>query len=257
MRRFCLIKEYPGSPKLGYISKQMVNYDKKYSHYVSSNWITPSEHPEFWEEVVEKDYEILQVSASDYNRGMKTGTIGRYWPQLDTPKSEYLKKYWTIHSIKRLSDGEVFTVGDYIDSTISDLGRKTELTGFKFFDNKLKVGLRHLGYYPLSTIVLPKKPLFTTEDGVDIFEGEYVTVYGISKYMTLHEYRKENVYPGIFTSDMLYFMSKEKAEEYLLFNKPCLSLEEVAIFYKQALSNKNNNSTGLINLVKEKLTLNK
>ena len=44
--KYILKKEYPGSPKLGNIIDNLEN-----------DWI--ENYPEFWEEVVEKDYEIL------------------------------------------------------------------------------------------------------------------------------------------------------------------------------------------------------
>lgn len=61
MKKYKLIKEYPGSPKLGteIINNENVNsahtLDK--THYYNGYKI--QEYPEFWEEVVEKDYEIL------------------------------------------------------------------------------------------------------------------------------------------------------------------------------------------------------
>ena len=84
MRKFKLIKEYPGSDHEGIIvllktpnglyEGYQYNY---YSKHVETN-------PEYWEEVVEKDYEVL---------------ISKIVPQ-------------EILSVKRLSDGEIFTVGD-------------------------------------------------------------------------------------------------------------------------------------------------
>jgi hypothetical protein len=86
MKTYKLIKEYPNSPKLGYISN---NKDSRYDC---------SQHPEFWEEVVEKDYEILQMKNSH----------GNFYSLF---RNEELSKHeienHTIHSIKRLSDGEV------------------------------------------------------------------------------------------------------------------------------------------------------
>jgi dipeptidase len=72
-----------------------------------------------------------------------------------------------------------------------------------------------------------KKVLFTTEDGVDIKEGEqyfnvnekYWRVEGVHYCLKLN-------YETYHKSDKC-FSTKEKAEEYILFHKPCLSLKEV------------------------------
>ena len=60
------------------------------------------------------------------------------------------KRYekWSIYSVKRLSDGEVFTVGDKVTWGIHE-DWETQLTGFeiienrlKFYDSKLPQGIR-------------------------------------------------------------------------------------------------------------------
>ena len=82
-KKYKLIKEYPGSPELGIIAEE---------RYVMKD------QPEYWEEVVEKDYEIL---------------ISRVVPQ-------------EILSVKRLSDGEVFTIGDEVMWDLTQLPGQTQ-----------------------------------------------------------------------------------------------------------------------------------
>lgn len=58
---------------------------------------------EFWEEVIEKDYEILS-----YISKLKNAII--------SSEDDWINHGdWDIHSVKRLSDGEVFTVGDKLN----------------------------------------------------------------------------------------------------------------------------------------------
>ena len=104
MNKYKLIKEYPGSLQLG-------------TKILSDDTQFVTNFPEFWEKVVEKEYEILSFSFNN-NRidtlrenglyGISTGIckqdIGNYG--IDSYSS------WDINSVKRLSDGEVFTVGD-------------------------------------------------------------------------------------------------------------------------------------------------
>ena len=86
--KYKLIKKYPGSDSVGTI---VTGYGKDgwYSKGPGGktyDWTLIVYNPEYWEEVVEKDYEILKTCPIE----------------------------GIIYSVKRLSDGEVFTVGDRI-----------------------------------------------------------------------------------------------------------------------------------------------
>jgi len=99
--KYKLIKKYPGSDPVGTI---VTGYGKDgwYSKGTGGktyDWTLVVYNPEFWEEVVEKDYEIV-----------------------DTIIKNNLKQ--KISSVKRLSDGEVFTVGDK-DKTVDTNGSHT------------------------------------------------------------------------------------------------------------------------------------
>ena len=100
MKKYKLIKKFPGSDELGTIitgSKETM-YSKGLG-YRNYDWAHVEIHPEFWEEIVEKDYEILSQTSV----------------RVCNPKDNYKVVRNTtpvIHSVKRLSDGEVFSVGD-------------------------------------------------------------------------------------------------------------------------------------------------
>jgi len=102
MIQYKLISEYPGSPKLGTIdwfdtdeSGSSSNDNWKGTRFYNSN-------PKFWQKVEEVDYEILSwISPS-----------GRLETKIH---STYDSLHTKIESVKRLSDGEVFTIGDLID----------------------------------------------------------------------------------------------------------------------------------------------
>ena len=68
-----------------------------------------------------------------------------------------------------------------------------------------------------------KQPLFTTEDGVDIFENN-TSIYILDKFTIRHIKHKDF---NVISKHVKYFSTKEKAEEYILMNKPCLSLKEI------------------------------
>ena len=112
MKKYKLIREYPGSDAKGTIAVLLeanhiykgfrFNYDVR--HVENS--------PGFWEEVVEKDYEILKYHS------IENPSIGR------TTCNSKLNDTYNIYSVKRLSDGEVFTVGDKA-KTVDTNGRHT------------------------------------------------------------------------------------------------------------------------------------
>ena len=214
--KYKLIKEYPGSPRLGNTIDNLEN-----------DWI--ENYPEFWQEVVEKDYEILEVKG-------KYGAISSYIEELDNDLKDK-----TIFKIKRLSDGEIFTIGDkvfseYINYTINKIGIVNDKCMVSaLYDTNNPNGSRL--HYNLNNLKKAKQPLFTTEDGVDIFEGDTFYYVKFTQYnMTVgkpFEIVKGN-HPTFKYEPQYekYFSTKEKAEEYILLNKPCLSYGDVQEYLK-------------------------
>ena len=98
MKTYCLIKTYPSSPKLGTIvyleteDNYMTNMENDFELFPKK---IVENYPEFWEEVVEKDYEILEIKH-------KYGAISSYIEELDNDLKDK-----TIFKIKRLSNGEI------------------------------------------------------------------------------------------------------------------------------------------------------
>lgn len=104
--RFKLIKVYQGSPKLGTIIDNN-------SGFIYS--IKPQEWPEFWEKIVELDYEILSFTGKITKTLYAKDANGDFLNlSFLTPLSlqQCLTNPYDIHSIKRLSNDEIFTVGD-------------------------------------------------------------------------------------------------------------------------------------------------
>ena len=99
----------------------------------------------------------------------------------------------------------------------------TDETVKEFVTDLLRNGFynipKHLVDYKASK--QPKPVLFTTEDGVPLHEGDkhwYVrTDFEIEEYIAT----------ASWTSPVRCFSTKEKAEEYCLYNRPLLSLREV------------------------------
>jgi hypothetical protein len=230
--KYKLIKEYPGSPKLGYIDDLNKSGHNNRGEYVQSMY---DKNPEFWELVVEKDYEILSLVASEKNPQHKKGS--KFLHNKDYKfKNMHPTEFWDIYSVKRISDNKIFTIGDFYEDLIIE----------KMF---MSVAGDILTTYKPKI----KKPLFTTEDGVDIFEGDtYYKVVNESFQLLIMERasKGESLRSKVFST-------KEKAEEYILLNKPVLSLKDVASIYpginKSHPDKPSSQSERLKNLVKSKI----
>ena len=230
--KYILKKEYPGSPKLGNTIDNLEN-----------DWI--ENYPEFWELVVEKDYEILFVITNNNK------FIEKVYNQDAT-----IEPYWKIHSVKRLSDGEIFTIGDIIDTRV-DNKYKQEILEINLGINDLLLKDKLIfktksGYVVSHIAVKVKMPLCTTEDGVDIYLGNkswilHKNSWYLSPAAIVHN--NSNWTPNENEAHWR-FSTKEKAEEYILLNKPCLSYNEVLNATK--IRNKNTFET-LKDLVKSKI----
>jgi len=136
-------------------------------------------------------------------------------------EDEVVNPNWCIHSIKRLSDREVFTIGDRI--------KNGEIKNINIEDDELKIIVRPNNHVALFEVDLSKlekvKPLFTTEDGVDIYEEQ--GCFGVC----IKEYSEDDIYKlySIHSDTGWHakpneaywktFSTREKAEQYILNNK--------------------------------------
>lgn len=253
MNKYKLKKEYPNSPEVGYVIEEKLHYGN-WGFILNCFPLYPEKYPEFWEKVVEQDYEILSFKPTDKHTGgvnqlitLQDVNYYRYqynWASggctLDEMIVSVNKGYNSIHSVKRLSDGEVFTVGDFVDinNAIGSSNKNLTITGFNI-GNVLsvltndKINNKYAGRKGFNISIAEhskRKPLFRTEDGVDIYEGDYywgVYICKTNPYLT-------NIYRTVsfashkhYDRDTKYFSTKEAAEEYILMNKPCLSINDI------------------------------
>lgn len=149
--KYILKKEYPGSPKLGTI---LTHEELQFC-----NW------NEYYQEVVEKDYEILELSLQ---RSIKHQIVSALGNSEDYTISLLNCNGNKIHSVKRLSDGEIFTIGDIIDTRV-DNKYKQEILEISIKNNTIMFKTK-LGFVILSVAKKVKKPLFTTEQRSEIEE---------------------------------------------------------------------------------------
>lgn len=236
--------------------------------YTTGDFIIPAvfiQNSNDWEEIIEKDYEILKFRSNVPNsdeswdwlqsskdlwqrRGKITTPVFTDW-LLNNP--QYL-----IYSVKRLSDSEVFTIGDKCNLDVT-------ITGFEIVENRIRVFTGKKGDWQwLNSIEKIKQPLFTTHDGVEITDPEQyvyqVTDYHLSHDMKLHRKKASNVYKN---NNVKQFYSEESAKRYLLENRNLLSYNDVMSLFVNNVVGENTrilNSVGvfdkkLLNLLKDKI----
>lgn len=125
---------------------------------------------------------------------------------------------------------EIFTIGDKTTLGI--------ITCFRLLDNEMMVDFDNKNSILLKSKKLQKAKalLFTTEDGVDIFEGDSIHWVNINTFEKVNCNKYNDDLGEISIKSLLSkkyecravgFSTKEKAEEYILMNKPCLSINNV------------------------------
>ena len=239
MKKYKLIKEYPNSVELGtVVSRAFDEYGVQFGKY-----------PEFWEKVI--DYEILSFSQDKWVDSLaKLLPNGEYgltdrnfsWT-LDSMLYEGVcveSGDVKIHSIKRLEDGEVFTVGD----EVTDDNQECKILRLRLTNNGLyqfscseKNGWCTFDNYH----VVDKRPLLTTEDGIEIFKGGSYWYIQDGSDPIHHHHPNQVRFTNMTGNDVLNvndkgvrrFSTKEAAEDYQVMNTPCLSVNDLIQIQKE------------------------
>jgi hypothetical protein len=220
-RKFKLIKIYPGSRELGTI----VTNENTFAEYYLA-------YPEFWEEVIElpRDFEILSFKDTRNHNIMTKRSHGRFIleglkeNEIQGASEEYELKQsdYVIHSVKRLSDNKVFTLGDKINNG-------QEIKSIGLINEEIRIYPQH-SFYKIKEVMLDAPPiLFWTEDDVPIHKREYSYIVDIDyiyqgsiMWDTTECFTKDSVNPRY-----RFFSTEAKAKEYIIMNKPVLSLKDI------------------------------
>lgn len=242
MKKYKLIKEYPRCP---IALDEVVTYSKESDEYISKcnrAWIAPWEitnYPEFWEEV--KGYEILSFSNKETVNlyplyVLKDDGLYHYVKgSLDHPPSKSTEEELLnlnrveIHQVKRTSDNEVFTVGDKVEyKQKSSYGSWIIDNFFVRRDKKLLArNQNNIICEYIDDISKVQEPLFTTEDGYDVYEGEKCYVVCTSNELSFVPYNVFNTKPFLNDNDFVHFKKKENAEKWIEDNKPQYSKKDI------------------------------
>lgn len=172
-------------------------------------------HVHFKKETKDKDYEVLSFINKNNNTVLAVTDIPPCYVVND-----YLpwNSLYNIHSVKRLSDGEVFNVGDILTNLGMDNG-DYPIKSINAINGTIAFGYGNSGviiinYAKKANI---KKHLFTTEDGVEIFDkGREIYIVNPDNF----EEWTSNGASCTQSPFLKYFSSEQKRFEYLLDNKP-------------------------------------
>lgn len=217
------------------------------------------EHGEDWKEL---KYEILSFKSRNSGDIATRNSFGNFDSSNveNVSEKDFLNDSRTlINSIKRNSDEAVFTLGDsFKDGIITIIGNYNQKGQDCWICHNGKTVNENLETAPKSFRI----PLFKTEDGVDIFEGEIYFALHPSILQKVVRSTAHNTINGCSYSNGTFklFSSEDKAREYIELNKPCLSINDIFEMWKPKGCNRNGNvifgtydTKDLIDLVKTKL----
>ncbi len=240
MKAFKLIKQYPNSPKLNFIVRFKEGFPNVRPAEIEAgcecnlNLQECEKFSEFWEEVSDLEFEILEFSNGfnkyyKLNNGNYKLNNGNFTINL---QYEYLEKTLLsgkndITKVKRLVDNEIFNIGDRTNNGI--------IKRFRLDGNMIRVYFTNKDerYNVNLTTINHIKPILTTEDSVDIYCGDsYYMVYTYDDFditaYTIYEDKISMKQSGFIPDGgRKCFASKESAEKFIYLNKPQYSKQDI------------------------------
>lgn len=205
--------------------------------------IAMSEFKKSKEKDIPKDWKIISFASKEYNWSPlvinSDGTYGHYEAQ---EKQLLTSSIHRIESVQRICDGELFTVGDKCSYGKEGIITKFHISGVR--EMLCDIEFNKISSYsnaPLRAIekVKPKVPLFTTEDGVEVFVND--TVYSVRKIDWFNDpvpfkahYGSSSLGRDKQTNSWWYFSTKDAANNFITLNKPVeVSYKEIDVFLKK------------------------
>lgn len=220
-----LKKWYPSLPKDWEVGMEVGQGDRLNGMYYSPCSSTfkdtmvffkeVEENEEFWEKVVPKEFKVLKRNLNPLQ-----GATG--------------KAFYTIESVERLSDGEVFSLGDSVTSDFKEDGvqiiQSLDIKG-DYISVRLgkKKNSNFVAYRKLDMLHTYKEPTIKTTDGLELIAGDryYVPqVEGKLRRLTGSEIMFY-VEPDMPEDETKRFAKKENAQAYIENNIELFSAKDI------------------------------
>ncbi len=249
MKTYKLVKKYPGSLEIGTevvwgnfgLSGECYQVKVKAGIFRFAKE-TIENNSEFWQEVEQPEYEVLEVKLSDDTILTYQGQECIKRTDVFTPSSTYkldacLKDSRVkINSVKRLSDGLIIKVGNKV--TTKGYMTTENVTGFILHDGttSFKKGIwveTVEGSMHIERVKEVLSPIYTTYDGVEVYSYRQVVFWVIDgKYEYALDMCAGNV-ELIKTQPKTYkvFSTKEAAEDYVKSLTPLFVTEDLVSIY--------------------------
>lgn len=184
-----------------------------------------------WEEVKDKSYEIIRFTDG-YNELYKK-LDGKFTINLtrDYDEESLLNNSnYKILSVKRLSDSTVFTIKTWIKTNFG----QAQITKFECKNEEILFYHAHTlgkdsGPHSIELAEKASEPLFVTEDGREIFQGDECWQISVLDNFLNSKANKSTGRKEIIPipSYFKYFSTKEAAEKYIEDNKPRFSKKQI------------------------------
>ena len=245
MATYKLLKKYPSLPNDWEVGMEVETTvtNTSYYHIRSEKCSGKSmpikeveDNPEFWE--YQPEFKILKLTRGDIYEVSESGKV-----PIDSITvidiEQALNTGFKIYSVQRTSDGVEFNLGDMAKTGWKKEGSTHEIVNFKLAK---KVGS---GRTPYGKDLLwvdwdndeggnwieeiqHCEPLFTTEDGVDMYEGDFYYIVYTTRNYELGNNLASPENKVIEGSPQKTFHSLYNALEYIDLNIPKYSLLEIS-----------------------------
>lgn len=240
MKKYKLIQEYPGSPKLGTIIEKAVGFfiDGLYTNKKGFFLELPEKYPNFWEEFIEVEFKILSFELN--NLIFKLGSDGKYYSDNGTWANFVNTLNDKILSVERTTDGQIFNVNDKAKSIgsrnrhrISSFEIKQKQTDRFTYDGIDRIWVNweeNCGGNWLESTEKIKEPIGVTRDGVELYFGDTFYVPQFKGKNWSDEILGFKAGDGDFEYDMNFiFSNRYNAQEFLMKYKNYSTIDGGAI----------------------------
>ena len=236
MRKFKLIKEFPLSPAKGTIATfktMQEEIEGIYDMGAIPNLILTdcTQFPEFWEEVKEQEFEILEFTAQVTGLKHVLREDGKYNPNGLSKETllEHSVLPLQITKVERLSDNEDFSIGDKVTYNYKANYAPWIIDNFLLrSDGKILARSKSNSICEIvSEIKKATDPLFVTEDNVEIFEGDTPFLWKVTDDFDIVYDHYEITEGYKFFIKGRTFSTREAAKKWIDENKPIYSKKEI------------------------------